>query len=411
VSGLLAGVYPAFYLSSFKPALAVKPGRSQASSKNRTRDALVVFQYSVATIIFLCAFVIFDQSKFLTTAKLGFDKDRVLIVHRVRLLGERLDAFMQELKALPGVTSASNVSTMPGRHFDDNGHRLEGDADTEEHMIYTMASDADFVDVFGLEISRGRFFSEDIETDRASAVVINEAAVRMLGLEEPLGKRFRKEFDDAGEGEYVTIVGVLKDFNFSSLHNEIKPMIVRNLGDKNGYYVCLRLGEADPVRVVEGVRRVWSGFADDGIFEYSFLDDDFDALYRTEVRTGRIMSTFFVLSIVIACLGLFGLVSYSAEQKTKEIGIRKVLGASISDILVLLSSRVALLVVIANLIAWPVSYIIMERWLDNFAYRTSFHPWLPMLSAFVGLGLALFTVSYRVFSAARANPVENIRYE
>ncbi|MBU8923037.1 MAG: ABC transporter permease [Bacteroidales bacterium] len=411
VSGLIAGTYPAFYLSSFKPAEAIKSGMARGTFRSRTRDGLVIFQYTVATVILLSAFVIYSQSKYLTSARLGFDKDRVLVVHRARLLGDRLDAFIQELGRIPGVMAVSNSNTLPGRHFDDNRYTLEGAASDDENYIYTVDSDSRFAEVFGVNMSRGRFFSDDIESDKSSAVVINETAAEMLGLEDPVGKRFLKDFYGPYQGEFVTIIGVLEDFNFYSLHHKIGPLMVRYLGARPGYFVSLRLGETDPAAVVNSVRKAWNNFGDEGIFEYSFLNDDFDALYKNEMNTGRIMLTFFVLSIVIACLGLYGLVSFSAEQRTKEIGIRKVLGASTGDILVLLSRRITWLVLVANIIACPLAWMIMDRWLENFAYRASLSLWMPLLSVSVGLALALVTVSHRAIAAAIANPIKNIRYE
>jgi putative ABC transport system permease protein len=258
---------------------------------------------------------------------------------------------------------------------------------------------------------QGRFFSKDIASDATSAVVINEAAVKKLGLHNPIGKRFIKDFDNAKKGEFVTIIGVLRDFHFQSLHHEIEPMLIRNLGENRGYYISVRLSSGNLNKSIREIEREWKRFSGNQPFVYSFLDADFNSLYRAEIKTGQMLALFFALSIFISCLGLVGLSAFMAEQRTKEMGIRKVLGASIWRVVFLLTREAGKWVLLGSLIAWPIAWYTMHRWLQHFAYRITIQWWYFVLAGMLGLVIALLTVSYQAIKAARANPVESLRYE
>ena len=410
--GVLAGSYPAFFLSTCQPVHTIKGSLYKKTHGNLLlRRVLVVLQFSITVFIFLGTFVISSQLRYVRNQKLGFDKEQIVVIPRAFALGRQADAFKQELLKYSSILSLSNTESLPGRHFNPNGHRLEGRPATEEHTLYTMYGDHDFLKLLNLEIEEGRYFSREIPADSISAVVINETAVKELGLKEPIGKRFHREFGDAAEGEFVTIIGVLKDFHFLSLHYEILPMIIRPLSEREWFYTSIKIRPENIKESLGLIEKAWRTFSGGQPFEYSFLDEDFNNLYRAEQRTGKISSIFFFLAIFIACLGLLGLVSFSAHQRTKEIGIRKVLGASISRIIYLLSKEVMILVIVSTIIASPIAYFVMSNWLQNFAFRIKMTVWMFILTALTILFMAILTISYQAIKAACANPADALKYE
>jgi putative ABC transport system permease protein len=257
----------------------------------------------------------------------------------------------------------------------------------------------------------GRYFSPGIATDATSAVVINEAAVKILGLKDPIGKRFIKEFGGAKKGEFVTIIGVVKDFHYFSLHHEILPMIIRPFSERDWRLSSIKIRPANIRGTINLVRETWNKFTAGEPFEYSFLDADFNNLYKNEQKTGQILAIFAFLAIFIACLGLFGMVSFSTEQRTKEIGIRKVLGAPVSKIIFMLSKEVIILVLLAFALAAPLAFYAMNKWLQNFAFRIEPDPLTFLLIALITLLTAMMTISFRAIKAAYANPVDSIKHE
>lgn len=274
-----------------------------------------------------------------------------------------------------------------------------------------MYGDHNLVDLLDLEIVAGRYFSPEIPTDATSSVVINETAVKKLGLTEPVGKRLHKEFAGAKEGEFVTIIGVLKDFHFNSLHFEIFPMLIRPLSPSTWSLTSVRIGPENISETLTRIEKTWGTCTGGQPFEYSFLDEDFDNLYSSDLRMGQIFSIFAALAIFIACLGLVGLISFTAEQRTKEIGIRKVLGASVSKIIYLLSREVVVLVFVAAFVAAPIAYYSMHKWLENYAFRIGISPLTFILTAAGILAIALLSMSFRAIRSAQANPIDSIRYE
>lgn len=409
--GIFSGIYPALYLTAFRPIAILRGKIRMGVQSGGLRSGLVIFQFAISIIILLGTMIVYQQLTFFQNQKLGFDKDQVLVIHRANALGKQWPAFRQQLLQQPNITCVSSTGTLPGRHFDPNGHRLEGAPPNEETPIYTAYVDYDFDELLDLKIYQGRFFSLDMPTDSTSAVVINKTTARKLGLNEPIGKRFRKEFGGAKEGEFVTIIGVLEDFNYHSLHHEILPMILRPLKNGKGKFTSVKIISGDLNQTIKSIEKSWNKFSEDQPFEYSFLDEDFDNLYRSEQKMGNIFGIFSGLAIIIACLGLLGLVAFITEQRIKEIGIRKVLGASVLTIVTMLSKEFTKWILIANVIAWPIAYLAMNKWLQNFAYKINIGIYTFLLGALLIFCFAFFTLGYHAIRAAIANPVNSLKYE
>ena len=410
--GLAAGSYPALFLSSFAPQATIK-GRWAARGKGhaRLRRGLVLVQFAVGFAVLFGTGVIARQMRFLGARDLGFDKEHVVVIGRANALGAAAEAFEGELLSHPEVLKISRSESLPGRHFNDNGHVLEGALATDGRALMTTYVDDKFADLLGLKLAEGRFFRRDVGTDATSAVVINRTAARELGLAEPVGKRFHKQYGGAKEGEFVTIIGVLEDFHIASLHTGVRPMILRPLSPAEWRLTSVKVRAEGLPRTLALIERTWKKYTGGQPFQYSFLDQDFGALYDAERRAGKIFSAFSALAVLVACLGLYGLVSFSAERRTREIGIRKTLGASVSSLAGLLSREVITLVGIAAVVASPPAFFLARQWLRDFAYRAPIRPWMFAATAAAVLAVAFLSVAYRAIKAAAANPVETLRNE
>ena len=406
VVGLLSGLYPALYLSSFWPVTALKGHIT--SGKTHLRNGLVVLQFCISISLLVGTLVVRNQLHFAQNKHLGFDKEHVLILQGVpRTLATTKQAmtFRDQFETLPQVATASLNTDVPGRTFDSMLFVPEQPANYEETSLTYTLVDEKYVEVLNLKIVEGRNFSPTEHATDVSAFLVNQSAVKALGWQTALGKKLRIRYGIEGP-----IIGVVSDFHIGSLKQEIKPLVLPYLY-RFPMYIAIRLHPGNVAEAISAVEGIWKNFAPNQPFSYTFLDQDYARLYHREQQMSHIFQIFSGLAIFIACLGLFGLVAFTTQQRTKEIGIRKILGASVSNILYLLSKDFLKLVLIANLIAWPIAYYAMNQWLQSFAYRINLGISTFILSGLIALLIALLTVSYQAIKAARANPVEALRYE
>jgi putative ABC transport system permease protein len=405
VISLLAGFYPAALLSTYRPITMLRQGTDEIAGGFKLRNALVVFQFCVSIILIIGTYVVHTQLQYLQSKQLGFDKEYVLIIEGARTLGDRGQIFIDEITALPGVKGAAQSLYLPGKDYDSMPFEPEQPANYEISSLTYDLIDHNFIDVIGLEILSGRNFDPDRTAD-STAFIINEAAAAALGWDEPVGR----ELSTFGGFVRGQVIGVVRDFHFRSLHHPVEPIVFPHIRFPPRY-ISVRMEPGNIEDGIVSVRSVWDDFVPTRPFVYSFLDEDLDMLYRSEQQSASLFNIFSGLSVIIACLGLFGIATYTAERRTKEIGIRKVLGASVSGIVGLLSKDLLKLVIFSNIIAWPVAYIAMNKWLENFAYR--FEPGLTLFitASLITIVIAVLTVSYQAIRAALTNPVEALRYE
>jgi len=408
--GLVSGSYPAVHLSSIRPAEAVKGVLGSVSRGKLVRNLLVVAQFAMTIGIIACTFLVERQMNFVRQKDLGFDRRGIVVVsNRNNLLGGKSEAFRDALKTLPGVVDASLTTGVPPASGFQDYYYVEGKG-KEAFPITSYMTDERFLGAMRISVGQGRGF--DPAFDDSSSVILNEAAVHWFGLSDPIGKTLVYM---GGNGARYRIIGVVRDFNFQSLYSPITPFALFH-ARSNSYmtpesYVLVRVKEDDVPATLRSIELLWKSVAPDSPFSYSFLDETMEAGYSAEVRLGQVFLVFSFLTILIACIGLFGLSAYSAERRRKEIGIRKVLGASEFDVLGLLSSEFMKVVLAANIVAWPIAWYVMHTWLENFAYRVSIPWWVFVAAGGIGFLVAIATVSAQTIRAASANPVKSLRYE
>jgi putative ABC transport system permease protein len=408
--GLLAGLYPAFVLSSFRPVTILKGRFITSRSGTRMRNALVVLQFVISIICIAMTILVYRQMDFMQKKDLGFDKENMVVIERAYTLQNRGEAFKQELRSLPGVVNVTGSGTILSRggYF---GIMFQAGGDPEPKTTRGMNIDEDFIDTIGLEITQGRGFSREFNETRN--VVINESTIKEFGWNDPVGMKIRY-LGGEGEptGEY-TIIGVVKDFHYNSLHSPINSFVLLGFPQEQRILPNLQI-KIKPENLGEtlgAIEQKWKTFNPQEPFGYYFLDDKLDEMYGNEKTSGQIFSIFSLLAIVIACIGLFGLSAYMAELRTKEIGIRKVLGSTASKIVVLLSKDFAKLVGLAFVIATPIAYYAMTRWLQNFAFRSSVHIWIFLLAGMAAVLIAQLTISFQALKAAYTDPANALRFE
>jgi len=405
VISIMSGAYPSFLLASFQPTFALKRQFLGQLRNSWLRNGLVLIQFAISIFLIVGTLIVYQQLKYIQNEKLGFDKEHVVVIKSLPPAREKSDLFKDSLLKNNTIISVSGSHSLPGRPFDNFGFVPEGkDAIT----MNLCCCDYDFLETLGLEMKIGRFFSRDYNTD-PSALIINEATVKLLGWRDPLNKYI------FSNDQNLKVIGVVKDFHYQSLHQPVRPMALLLLNGAYSFldenYISARVKSVNTKETLNFIKRKWDDFFSGIPFDYSFLDEDYNTLYKNEQLTEKTFSIFSLLAIFIASLGLFGLSSYVAEARTKEIGIRKVFGASVSRITLMLSREFTKWAVLSNIIAWPISYYVMQMWLQNFAYRVNIGLWSFIFAAVLSFAIALITVSYQSIKAATANPVDSLRYE
>ncbi|MFC2136050.1 ABC transporter permease [Bacteroidota bacterium] len=405
LTGLISGIYPAIVLSSFKPVSVLKGPVRSGSHGSSFRKILVVIQFSISIVVIIGAFVIYAQLQFMQERDPGYDTENIVYLRMNDQIRNNYNAFRNKLLSNSNIINLARASELPTETWSImRGITWEGKETDAGAAFGAVAVDYEYIKTMNIKIAEGRGFSKDFPTD-TSNYIFNEKAISIMGFENPVGRRF-----GLSENEHGKIVGVVKDFNFLPLTYEMEPLMI--IIDKSNYRTILvKVTGTDIAETLAHMENVWEEMSPDFPFESRFLNERFERTYSNEVQAGKLFTYFLVITIFISCMGLFGLASFMAEQKTKEIGIRKTLGASVGGLVYLLSRDFMRWVLAANIIAWPVAYYLMSNWLNDFAYRIDIHFWIFIIAGSVALVIALLTVAYQSIKAALANPVKSLRYE
>lgn len=409
IIGFLSGLYPAFYLTKFDPARILKGGLYSGRGNSIFRKNMVVFQFVISTILIIGMITVYKQMSYIQNRSLGFDKENLVVIPaRSQQTSQNYSAFRTELLQNSQIVSVTASSDLPGDPLYGNSSVFNRQVSDEPINLINLSSGYDYADTLKMGILAGREFSREFSTDTDGSLLLNEAAVKRIGWtpEEAIGK----ELDRGDQNRIYRVIGVVKDFNYKSLRSEVEPAVIW-LNPNQISMISVRILPAETREILGFIQQKWESTFPGEQFEYSFLDSRFFQLYEKERKMQSIFVVFSSLSILVACLGLFGLATFTAEVKTKEIGVRKVLGASASSVTWLLSKEFVKWIILANIVSWPLVWIMMNWWLQKFAYRTSIGWEIFLLAGFITLFMAVFTFIFQSLKAANANPTDSLRYE
>jgi putative ABC transport system permease protein len=408
---LASGSYPAFYLAGFNPVTVLKGKLQMGIRGGWLRKSLVIIQFFITIALIVCTLVISRQNHFLLNKDLGFDKENLMVINRAYALGERSKEFQDRLKTVPGITDVATTSQVPGGQGPGNTvFRREGDSQETVQIINFMFTNPDFQKTMKIEMADGRYFSRDFISD-SSAIILNEAAAKQLDWDNPVDKiLFQSAANPAGGDLPLKVIGVIRDFNYESLHQEIKPLAIR-MNRGGGVFAVIRYSGVSKNELLNKIRNIWNDIAPLEPFNYVFMEDQLYNNYQKDRQMGQVFSIFAILAIVVACLGLLGLSSFTIEKRRKEISIRKCLGAPVASIMELLLKETIVLVAVSTLLATPLSWFYMDRWLRNFSYHIKMGAWVFVIATLIALAIALATIVLHVYRASVRNPVDALKID
>ena len=408
ITGIIAGSYPAFFLSSFSPYKVLKGGTETSSHKGTLRKVLVVLQFTISICLIVGTMIMYRQIMYMIKRDPGFRKDQLLVIRREENLGTKTQPFMEALSNIPGVTGTTSSTTIPGNPNSNNGYALEGNKD-ETILMWTSYVDYNFLEIYGMQLKSGRFFSKEFLTDD-HACIVNEAALKKFNID-PVKTRVMV-YRDSGKMDYYPIIGVVKDFVFDTQRNQVAPFIFRLKSPAYNYgNITVKIAPRNYMETIRKIENAWKEFSPDQPINYSFVDDIMKDIYRKDQQNAKIAMISSLLAIFIAALGLYGLTAYTVEQRTKEIGVRKAMGSSVAGIYIGISKDIIILVSVSALLAFPVIYYLAGKWLESFYYKVSPGALTFLEGLLITMGIAILTISYRTLRASRANPAQSLRYE